>query len=445
MDPTPDTAAEWTEAEDAAKTFVADCADKYPNLLPYLGTKNVARDMESVRIALGEDKLTYVGYSYGTAIGAVYADMYPHRVRAFVLDGALGPLADVRADRARCRWSASNAPTRRTSPNCRATSCKLAANGDPGAAVDALLAKVETKAIPAPQEDRAAGPGETLLGIISAMYSSREWPSLTSALVSAINGNGSGMVELADSYLERNSDGSYPNLIEANMAVNYDDSVCPKDPQAYRALAMQFAKASPHFGASAASSGLTCAYWPTTPDALTPPKAAGAPPIVVISTTNDPATPYEWGVAMSQQLESGELIIHRGEGHTIYAQGDSCIDNAVNAYLVNLTQPAKGLTCGNGAPPPDNLGTPTPGGSAHASHARAIRHAKPRQSHAHGAGARPPERRRRPRKRLRPCRARRPRLRAPRGPRRRRCGRAPATPVGRARCGVAAPRARVRG
>ena len=360
VDPSPDTPAEWTAAQNAARKFAGDCVKKYPDLINYVGTKNVARDMESVRIALGEDKLTYVGYSYGTAIGAVYADMYPGRVRAFVLDGAVD-LSQGFEDINRTQMAGFERAFQAYLANCRASRCALAANGDPGAAVDKLLAQVETKPIPAPSADRPAGPGETLLGIISAMYSSSQWPRLTSALVSAVNGDGSGLVDLSDQYLERNPDGSYPNLIEANIAVNYADETCPKDPSAYIAMADRFAKASPHFGASAASSSLVCAYWPVTPDPLAAPKATGAPPIIVISTTNDPATPYEWGVAMSQQLESGKLIIHRGEGHTIYAQGDACIDAAVNAYLLQLTVPEPGKSCGTGAPPPESIGsTPTP-------------------------------------------------------------------------------------
>lgn len=357
VDPSPDNAQEWAEAEEAAKTFVQGCTSKYNDILPYLGTKNVARDMETIRQALGEDKLTYLGYSYGTAIGAVYADMYPNRVRAFVLDGAVD-LSLSFEEVNKTQMVGFERAYQAYLADCKAKSCAIARNGDPGAAVDKLLAQVEVKPIPAPGADRPAGPGETLLGIISAMYSKQQWPMLTAALQNAMNGNGSGLVQLADQYLERNPDGSYPNLMEANMAVNYDDETCPKDPQAYIDLATEFARAAPHFGASAATSGLTCAYWPYKPDPLSAPKAAGAPPIVVISTTNDPATPYEWGLAMSKQLESGRLIIHRGEGHTIYAQGDSCVDQAVNDYLINLQAPAQGKTCGTGAPPPESAATP---------------------------------------------------------------------------------------
>lgn len=359
VDPTPDTPQEWQQADDAAKTFVQDCQKKYANLLPYVGTKNVARDMESIRQALGEDKLTYLGYSYGTAIGATYADMYPNKVRAFVLDGAVDLSLDFNEGN-RQQMLGFERAYQAFLADCKAKNCGLAKNGDPGAAVDALLAQVDKQPLPARGADRPAGPGETLLGIVSALYSKLSWPQLANALLAAINnGDGTQLVNLADEYLERNPDGSYPNLIEANMAVNYDDETCPKDPKVYEQLAVEWAKSSPHFGASAASAGVACAYWPTTPDPVPTPHAKGAPPIVVISTTNDPATPYEWGVAMSKQLESGRLLIHRGEGHTVYAQGDSCIDQAVNDYLINLNAPESGKTCGTGAPPPESSGSPT--------------------------------------------------------------------------------------
>jgi pimeloyl-ACP methyl ester carboxylesterase len=363
--PNPHNAQEWQQVDDAAKKFVDDCQKKFASFLPFVGTKNVARDMESVRQALGEDKLTYVGYSYGTEIGQVYADMYPDHVRAFVLDGAIDVSLGFDESN-RLQMVGFERAFQSYLDDCRQKQCGLAKNGDPQQAVDALLAKVDQKPLPAAGADRPAGPGETLLGIIAALYSKLSWPQLTNALLQAINnGDGTQMVNLADDYLERNSDGSYPNLIEANMAVNYVDQACPKDPKAYEQFAVDWAKSSPHFGASAASSGVTCAYWQAKADPVTVPKAHGAPPIVVISTTNDPATPYEEGVALAKELESGRLLIHRGEGHAVYVLGgDQCIDSAVNDYLLNLNAPASGTSCGNGAAPPESASSPSPTSAA---------------------------------------------------------------------------------
>ena len=360
LDPSPDNAAEWEGVKAESKVFADACAKKYGDLLSALGTKNVARDMDTIRAALGEEKLTYIGYSYGTVIGSVYADMFPTHVRAFVLDGAvdlslgfeetIGTQA-VGFERALAAYEA----------DCDQKKCAAAPNGNTAKVIDDLLASVEKAPLPAPSADRAAGPGEVLLGIIEAMYSKFSWRGLTDALTQANKGDGSAMVKLADQYLQRETDGSYPNLIEANSAVNYVDEACSRNPNDYIAMADRLAKAAPHFGASAASSGLTCAYWAATADPLAVPRAAGAPPIVVIGTTNDPATPYEWAVALSKQLESGVLVTHRGEGHTIYAQGDACIDSAVNAYLLELTVPKAGLSCGTGAPPPGTAPGQAPG------------------------------------------------------------------------------------
>jgi pimeloyl-ACP methyl ester carboxylesterase len=359
VDPDPDTEAEWQAAKAESKTFADNCAEKYAGVLPFLGTNNVARDMDAIRAALGEEKLNYVGYSYGTSIGAVYADMFPTRIRAMVLDGGTDLSLDFEAVNLTQMIGFERA-FQSYLDNCVTRSCALARNGDPRAAVNAIIAKAEAKPIPSKSADRPAGPGEVQLGIISAMYSSFSWNSLTQALVSAQNGDGSGLVDLTDQYLQRERNGDYPNLIEANSAVNYVDEECPKDPEAYRALGDKFAQQAPTFGRSAATAGLTCAYWRATPDPVEVPEAKGAPPIVVIATTNDPATPYEWGKALSEQLESGVLVTNRGEGHTIYAQGSNCIDSVVNQYLLNLAVPAAGVTCGTGPLPPGQAATATP-------------------------------------------------------------------------------------
>ncbi len=359
-DPDPDNDAEWQHAKDVSKKFADDCQAKYGDVLPYLGTKNVARDMDRIREALGESTLNYIGYSYGTSIGAVYADMYPTHVRSMVLDGGTD-LSLGFEDVNRTQMIGFERALTAYLADCKAKSCPLAANGaEPRDAITAVLKSAEASPIPAKGADRPAGPGEAELGILSAMYSKQSWNSLTRALQDALNGDGTGLVRLTDSYLQRDGHGDYPNLIEANSAVNYVDSVCPKDPEAYRALGEKFAKDAPTFGASAATAGLTCAYWKAPADPVKAPTAKGAPPIIVVATTNDPATPYEWGKALSEQLDAGVLVTHRGEGHTIYAQGNACIDSVVNAYILTLAVPAAGTSCGNGPPPPGSTSAATP-------------------------------------------------------------------------------------
>lgn len=366
FDPDPDNDAEWEEAKRVSRLFAEDCAAKYGDVLPHLGTKNVARDMDAIRAALGEDQLNYVGYSYGTSIGAVYADMFPSGIRAMVLDGGTD-LSLGYEDTIRTQLVGFERAFQAYLDNCVANRCAIAREGDPREVVNDIIAKAEESPIPAARADRPAGPGEVQLGIISAMYSKFTWGALTTALQQARNGDGTGLVQLTDAYLQREPNGDYPNLIEANAAVNYVDGECPKDPEAYRGLGDEVAEDSPTFGRSASTSGLVCAYWPAKADPVTAPKGSGAPPIVVIATTNDPATPYEWGLALSEQLESGVLLTYRGEGHTIYAQGSNCVDDVVNAYLVRLAVPDPGTSCGDGPPPPlaqaspTTTGTPAPG------------------------------------------------------------------------------------
>lgn len=351
IDPDPDDEAEWEAAKRAARIFAEDCARAAGDILPHVGTRNVARDMDLIRQSLGEEQITYVGYSYGTTIGSVFASMFPSSVRAMVLDGGTDLSLDF-VEVNRTQMIGFERAFEAYLQNCVERGCALAEDGDPREAVQRVIAAAEESPIPAPGADRDAGPGEVQLGIISALYSPFTWNRLTNALVDALEGDGTGLVELTDSYLQRDGSGDYSNLIEANSAVNYVDYTCPKDPEEYRELGEIFAEDAPTFGRSASTSGLICAYWDVEPEPLDPPTGAGAPPIVVIATTNDPATPYEWGAALAEQLESGILVTYRGEGHTIYALGNSCIDDVVNGYLLNLALPAEGTTCGNGPPPP---------------------------------------------------------------------------------------------
>lgn len=359
-DPTPDSQQEWDRLVAVTRTFADSCAQKYGDILPYLGTKNVARDLDRIRAAVGDDRLTYLGYSYGTVIGQVYADMFPKNVRAMVLDGAVD-LSLSTDDRTLTQAMGFEHALDDYLADCAKESCDLAKRGDPAKEVDAVMAKAEAAPIPAKGADRPAGPGETLLGIITPLYSHDSWPTLTRALTAALDGNGALLVRLTDSYLGREPDGSYPNEQEANVAVNCLDqppSQLPTTYQAYPAAARAFAEKAPHFGAAFAN-GLACAFWAARPDPLSVPKAAGAPPIVVVDTTGDPATPYAWGVAVSKQLSSAVLLTYYGEGHTAYGGGDGCVDDAVNGYLVDLKAPATGMQCGTPRPGEQRVQPPT--------------------------------------------------------------------------------------
>jgi pimeloyl-ACP methyl ester carboxylesterase len=370
-DPSPDTQAEWDALAAESKRFADACAQKHGALLPFLGTKNVARDMDRLREALGDARLNYVGYSYGTEIGQVYADLFPGRIRAMVLDGAVN-LAEPSDERTLTQIVGFEDALNAFLAKCREDKCRLTKRGDPGEAVDELFKKAEAAPIPSKSADRAAGPGEVLIGLITPLYSEQGWPQLERAIEAGLNGDGSLLVRLTDDYLSRESNGDYANSQETNLAVNCVDqepTALPKAFNEYAAAAARFAQVAPRLGPAAAN-GLYCAYWAAKPDPIGPVRAQGIPPIVVVSTSGDPATPYAWGVAVSRQLPGAVLISYGGEGHTVYGGGqDDCVDEAVDAYLLELKVPSPDTVCGDpekvratsAAPTPTTAPSPAPG------------------------------------------------------------------------------------
>ncbi len=345
VDPAPDNAGEMAAFNAANKAFDKGCAARSARILPYVSTRIVAQDMDRVRQAVGDAKLTYLGYSYGTAIGAAYLDAFPTHVRAMVLDGALDPTLtwdQLLAGQSRGFDVALGAFL----ADCQATSCdfRKAVSGDLGAAYDQLVASVETTELPG-AGSRKIGPAEFSLGVGDALYSKGSWPYLGSALAKAVKGDGGDLQILSDDYLERTSSG-YANTIEANFAVNCIDRPWPRTEAPYVALAQQVGKRYPRFGPAIALSGAACAYWPVAPVSTPRPvTGAGSPPIVVIGTTRDPATPYVWAQGLAKQLAKGVLLTHEGDGHTAFHSGQrSCIVDPVNNYLVSLKVPAA-ATC----------------------------------------------------------------------------------------------------
>ncbi len=347
VDSTPDTSAELATLLDGERAFAEGCQRRNPELLPFLGTENVARDLDVLRQALGDARLTYIGFSYGTLIGALYAQMFPDRIRALVLDGAVDPSLDLAALSEGQAVGFEGALRRFLADCARQRSCLFHHGGKPGPAFDRLMRHIEARSLPATRlgDSRRVGPGYAWSGIAGALYSRDSWPVLAAGLALAEAGDGSLFLLLADPLNGRNSDGGYSNLIDAHRAVVCLDFPAPRDPAAYQAWAKAWVRKAPHFGALLAFSDVGCAYWPIAPTRQPAPVSApGAPPIVVIGSSGDPATPYHWSVALSRQLSSAILITRRGEGHTGYA-ASTCVEKAANAYLMDLTVPKAGLAC----------------------------------------------------------------------------------------------------
>lgn len=334
-----------------SKQFVASCERGSGELLPYLSTSASADDMDAIRAAMGVPTISYLGFSYGTLLGAVYADRFPNRVQAMVLDGAIDPAQSYasatiaqaagfdRALGAFLRW-------------CGASSqCQFARNGNPITAF-ADLQKIlahETEPAELGGERRTLGPGEANIGIATALYAGNSpagWEALGKALRDAAQGNGSGLLALSDSYTGRRSGGRYDNETAAFYAIGCLDAPVPETPGAVQRVAARAARVAPVFGASTVWLGLPCTFWPAPPvGRVGPIRAAGAPPILVLGTTDDPATPYSAAQHLARELQSGRLLTYVGEGHTAYGRGDSCIDTKVSNYLTTGVLPPVGTRC----------------------------------------------------------------------------------------------------
>jgi len=325
---------------------VADaCAKKYQEALGAFDTVDTARDLDLVRQSLGDEQLTYLGYSYGTTLGSTYAELFPDRVRAMVLDGAVDPDAGQQ-DSAEAQAQAFEAAFDAFAANCvgLVSGCPLGA--DPRAFATDLLTQAGTTPIPSSRagETRQATPGLILNGIRSALYQPSAWPQLTQSLAAARNGDAAGILSLADTYTGRNDDGSYSNVVDANVTVNCADT----DEEFTRAqvsgLMADWNVKYPLFGADAALGLYTCSAWTAPRTPLPDRDAAGSAPILVIGTQGDPVTPLPGAVDMAEDLTGGVLLTWQGSGHTAYPRTD-CVSAAVDAYLIDLVAPADGTTC----------------------------------------------------------------------------------------------------
>ena len=345
-DKSPDDDAEVEENVEASRRLVDDCKQQSEGLLPYLSSDATVQDMDKIREALGEEKLSYIGFSYGTFLGARYADRYPDNVRALVLDGALDPALDfeqVTREQAMAFEAALNA----FFENCKEEGCGFGGD-DPRSAYEKLSAQIDAETLPGEVggEERELGPGEFDLGSATALYAGTAgWEVLADALRDAARGDGSLMLSLSDAYTTREPGGEYSNEFEAFLGIGCLDSPAPSIDE-LATMADEIATDAPFFGEATAWLSAPCSLWPV-PAVITPgPIAAkGAPPIVVLGTTNDPATPLKWAVSLADALESGHLVVFEGEGHTAYAQGDECVDDAVDSYLIDLRVPEDGLRC----------------------------------------------------------------------------------------------------
>lgn len=349
VDTSPETDSEWTAAERVAEDFADACRDGSGGLLAHIDTMSTVRDMDRIRAALGEEKLTYLGYSYGTLLGAFYAQEFPRRVRALVLDGAVDPAVPPEKTAVQ-QAQGFEQNLRAFLDSCgAATRCRFAAGGDPLAAYERIMRGIDRSPMKVETSDgvRLLGPSEADLGVAAALYSRESWPYLAQALDAAAAGDGSVLLGFFDQYVERRPDGTYGTQWTSFIAIScVDGPPLPGGAAGFRRLADEAARVAPHFGRANVTLGLPCAFW-SVPTVLRtgPVRADGAPPVVVIGTSRDPATPLVWSEGLARQL-GARLVVHDGEGHTAFPQDDRCLDPAVISYLVSTELPRPGLRCG---------------------------------------------------------------------------------------------------
>ena len=329
------------EAEGRTDTCTADSVA----FEPYVGTNNAARDLDALREALGDDQLSYVGFSYGTRLGATYAELFPDRVRALVLDGAVKPTDDLALIGLE-QGPGFDAALESFADACDADAdCALADVGPARDVYTGLVDEIATVgSFPTDDVDRVLTPGELTLGVAAALYSTQLCPVLADALSAAeTEQDGSLLQVLADTYLGRQPDGTYDNSQLAGLAINCADDPSRPPSDEVRIQADLGAQASVYFADFLrASTGCIGTADPIDPIAIGP--ADGAAPILVIGTTGDPATPYQWAVEMAEVLSSGVLYTVEADGHTAFLSVP-CVDDVVISYLVDLELPAANAGC----------------------------------------------------------------------------------------------------
>ncbi len=347
-DPTPDDAAEVQASLDQLTGMAQACEANSGELAGHVSTVEVARDMDIARALVGDETLNWFGASYGTYLGATYAGLFPDKVGRMVLDGAVNPELDP-IDSALGQTTGFQRAIEAYVADCTSGSdCPLGT--DPAGAqqrIADLLAQLDAQPMPTGDSSRPLTEGQAFFGLALPLYNESSWSVLTQALELAVAGDGSGLQYLSDQYFQRSENGSYgSNIGQVITAVNCLDATERPTYDDVQARLAEFEQISPVFGRALALGAAGCSVWPFESDAEPVDfSAPGAPPILVLGTTRDPATPYEQAVQLADLLDSGVLITRDGDGHTAYQSGNECVTSAVDDYLLNGTVPASDPKC----------------------------------------------------------------------------------------------------
>ncbi len=340
------TATDWAAALNDATWFANKCKAGTGEMLAYIGTPASARDMESIRVGLGVAKLDYLGFSYGTALGAVYATLFPASTGHLILDGAVDMAPTDESEYGEQGVSLQSALDRLFAWCDADTACAFG-GGSSRAAFDTLMNRLDDRPIVL-EDGRSLNAELAWTGVIMTLYNRDYWDYAVQGLAGASKGDGYLLALLADAYTDRGEDGTYKsNIMEAFPAISCIDTPTTPSIARYKAIYEKFASKAPDFAAGQASGGLLCGVWPYKSADPLPAlvNGAGAAPILVVGTTGDPATPYAWAQRMASLLESGHLLTYVGEGHTGVGGKSACIDGAAISFLVSGTLPAENTRC----------------------------------------------------------------------------------------------------
>jgi pimeloyl-ACP methyl ester carboxylesterase len=347
VDPSP-AGVQQTEAEN--RQYAERCTQRSggPQVLANVGTRDVVKDLDILRAALGDEKLNFLGYSYGTRIGSAYAEAFPQNVRALVLDGALDPTQST-ADRTVAQSAGFQKAFDAYAADCaRQPNCPLGT--DPAQATtryQALTRPLIDKPIPAEGGTRTLSYPDAVTGTTQALYLEDFWPVLSRGLSGLASGDGTFLLRLADVYNDRGPDGHYDNGIEAFISISCVDEERITDRAQQAELLRRATEAAPFRddGRGIVPALDPCAFWPAPPTSKPHvPQVAGLPPTLTVSVTGDPATPYQAGVDLARAL-GGSLLTVEGEQHTAALRGNACVDGIVTSYLVDNRLPDAGARC----------------------------------------------------------------------------------------------------
>lgn len=347
-DTTPDNATERATLMSRAAQISRGCLARDPQLARFVGTDNTVRDMDIIRAALGDTDLNWLGFSYGTQLGAQYAAQFPDSVGRMVLDGAVDPSLDA-MEISRDQSDGFQTAMRRFAADCaKRSDCIAKSQNAVIARINSLLRDLD-RAPMRTDGNRRLVQAEALTALFFSMYSTDLWPTLRTGLRQAMNNDGTTLqllAQLANDQIGPNRYGS--NIASAFYAIGCWDYPAPPGENGLRVAAREWSSAAavPQMAQAMSWGNAPCSTWfahsPSEPDAITSDTTA---PILIIGTTFDPATPYSWSQALARQLPTSRLLTYRGDGHTAYGDTNVCIDDITDRYLLTAELPDSGTTC----------------------------------------------------------------------------------------------------